>query len=130
METKTISKGAIVSADLTVADAEAARDFYQAVIGWSVDEMPMKDGAESYSDYIMKDADGNWAGGVCHHRGTNVGIPPQWIVYINVTDVEASVKRCIELGGTVIKESKDESGKYNYAIISDPFGAVLGLTSF
>lgn len=130
METKTTNRGAIVSADLTVADAGAARDFYKAVVGWSIDEMPMKDGEEHYSDYILKDSEGNWAGGVCHHRGTNVGIPPQWIVYINVADVGASVKRCIELGGAVVKESKDESGKYSYAIIRDPFGAILGLTSF
>lgn len=129
MGDKTFSKGAIVSADLTIGDAGAARDFYRAVVGWNADEMPMKDGEASYSDYIMEDADGNWAGGVCHHRGTNLGIPPQWIVYINVADIGASVQRCIELGGAVVKESKNGSGEYNYAIIRDPFGAVLGLTN-
>ncbi|HWV72926.1 MAG TPA: VOC family protein [Pseudosphingobacterium sp.] len=129
MEKKTLSKGTIVSADLTVEDAENIRDFYKAVIGWDVEEMPLKDGIEQYSDYIMKDADGNWAGGVCHHRGVNAGIPPQWIVYINVENIGASIQQCIELGGSVVKESKDSVGKYHYAIIRDPSGAVLGLTT-
>lgn len=129
MESKTFSKGCIISADLTVDDAGPVRDFYRDVIGWNVEEMPMKDGAETYSDYIMKNADGNWVGGVCHHRGTNIGIPPQWITYINVPDVGVSVQRCIELGGAVVKESRNDSGQYNYAIIRDPFGAVIGLTS-
>ena len=129
MESKTFSKGAIISADLTVEHAEGIRDFYQAVVGWGVEEMPMKEGDEPYSDYVMKDAEGNWAGGICHHRGTNLGIPPQWIAYINVDNIEASIQRCLELGGAVVKESKDDTGKYQYAIIRDPVGAVLGLTS-
>lgn len=129
MESKKFSKGAIVSADLTIENAEGVRDFYQAVIGWGVEEMLMKDGDEQYSDYVMKDAGGNWAGGICHHRGANLGIPPQWITYINVEDIEASIQRCVELGGFVVKSSKDQTGKYHYAIIRDPAGAVLGLTS-
>lgn len=129
METKKISKGAIISADLTVENAERIRDFYQAVIGWSVEEMPLKDGDEAYSDYVMKDADGNWVGGVCHHRGANKGIPPQWIVYITVQDIAASMQRCLDLGGTVVKESRNQAGECQYVIIRDPAGAVLGLTS-
>lgn len=34
MESKSIKTGTIISADLTVKNAGASRDFYKAVIGW------------------------------------------------------------------------------------------------
>lgn len=129
MESSTFSKGGIVSADITTERADGLRDFYQSVMGWTVEDMPMSDEDGSYSDYVMKDANGNWVGGVCHRRGPNLGIPPQWITYVNVEDVGSSVRRCVELGGAVVKESKDKEGKWQYAIISDPSGAFIGLTS-
>lgn len=129
LEPKKFSKGSIVSADLTVENADGIRDFYQSVVGWGVEEMAMEDGDETYTDYVMKDADGDWVGGVCHHRGANQGIPPQWIVYFNVQDIATSMQRCLDLGGTVVKESRNQAGECQYVIIRDPAGAVLGLTS-
>src|SRR5690554_405622 len=128
MEHQSFNNGAIVSADLTVERTEEIRDFYQNVIGWTLEDMAMKDDDGSYNDYVMKDAEGKWVGGVCHHRGSNIGIPPQWITYVNVGDIGASVQRCIDLGGAVVKESKNKAGDWQYAIIRDPAGAVLGLT--
>jgi predicted enzyme related to lactoylglutathione lyase len=129
METPTFKKGQIISVDLTVEGAEKIRDFYSAVVGWQVENMPMKDGDDAYSDYVLKDESGGWVGGVCHHRGANKGIPSQWIVYVNVANIADSVKKCLELGGKVIRESKDKNGNYQYAMIQDPTGAILGLTS-
>ena len=34
------SRGAIMWCDLTVADAERVRDFYQAVVGWTDFKLP------------------------------------------------------------------------------------------
>lgn len=123
----TFRKGQIISADLTVDNATAIRDFYKEVIGWEVEEMPLKDGVEAYNDYVVKDSEGNWVGGICHNRGVNQGIPPQWMVYVNVADVGESVRRCIELGGKIIRESRDSHGNYQYVMIQDPAGAILGI---
>lgn len=125
---KKITTGAIVSADLTVLQTEQIRDFYKAVIGWETQDMPLEDEGEAYADYIMKDADGKWVGGVCHKRGMNADLPPQWIVYIQVEDIGASVEKCLAHGGSVVKEMKGEDGTWYYALISDPSGAILGLT--
>lgn len=121
-------KGQIISADLTVENADSMRDFYKKVIGWVVEEISMSDTEGSYNDYAMKDAEGSWVGGICHHRGANKGIPPQWITYVNVDDIRESIRKCEELGGQIIRESKDSKGKYQYALIQDPTGAILGLT--
>ncbi|TBO42090.1 VOC family protein [Pedobacter kyonggii] len=124
---KKYSIGSIVSADLTVPNATVLKDFYKQVIGWTSEELKME-GNQEYSDYILKDSDGNWTAGICHAQGVNSGIPPQWIVYINVKDIKDSVEKCKKLGGKVIKETFDNNGNYIYAMLEDPFGAVLAVT--
>ena len=58
--------GSISWTDLTVADAEAVRNFYQAVVGWTPEAQPMGE----YSDFVMS-ADGTPVAGICHARGEN-----------------------------------------------------------
>lgn len=120
--------GAIISADLSVPNADEVRDFYKQVVGWQVENMAMSDEQGDYNDYVMKDKAGNWAGGVCHQRGVNSYLPSQWLIYINVADIEASLERCLELGGKVLKKEPDEGGPVQYAVIEDPAGAVVALT--
>lgn len=120
--------GSIISADITVDNPEQLLDFYQQVIGWDVENLPMNDESGTYADYVIKDQAGNWTAGICHHRGVNQGIPPQWILYINVADIAQSLEKCQRLGGKVIKTSAGEDGTLLYAIIKDPSGAVLALT--
>ncbi|GAA5010739.1 VOC family protein [Actinopolymorpha pittospori] len=111
--------GSIISADLTVPDAEKVRDFYQAVIGWQVEDFDMGD----YNDYLLKTADGDQpVGGVCHARGDNRALPPVWLVYVSVADLEQSTKTCVDLGGKVLTQNDQ------YAVIQDPAGAILAIT--
>lgn len=119
--------GTIVSADLTVPNASELKDFYTEVIGCVPEEFRMGKN-QDYADYIMKDSGENWVGGVCHAKGTNLGIPPQWIVYIHVANIKESVEKCKGLGGEVIKEVFDNKGNYLYAMLRDPVGAILAVT--
>lgn len=121
--------GSIVSTDLTGPHAAELKEFYQQVIGWESEDLSMNDESGEYADYVMKDTEGNWVGGVCHSRGSNKDLPPQWIVYINVADVAESIKKCKELGGKILKESKNSEGLFQYALLEDPFGAVLAVTN-
>jgi predicted enzyme related to lactoylglutathione lyase len=66
--------------------------------------------------------------GVCHARGTNADLPPQWLVYVNVADVDQAVQKCTEMGGMVRVPPRD-LGNYRFCVISDPAGAVLALIS-
>ena len=65
--------------------------------------------------------------GVCHARGSNAGLSPQWLVYITVADLDASLARCRELGGEVLAGPKGKPGSQRYAVIRDPAGAVAAL---
>jgi Predicted enzyme related to lactoylglutathione lyase len=128
MEPKKYQVGSIISADLTIPNADAIKDFYKAVIGWDSEALTMSDEQGEYADYVMKDAAGNWVGGVCHKRGVNVDQPPYWIVYVNVADIAKSAEKCRELGGKVLKESRMADGTLQFVLIEDPAGAVLALT--
>ena len=116
--------GTIGWADLTVPDADGLRDFYRRVAGWTPSPVAMGD----YDDYAMVAAGtGEAAAGICHARGVNAGLPPQWLVYITVADVDAGAAACLELGGRVIAGPKDAGGYGRYCIIQDPAGAVAAL---
>jgi uncharacterized protein len=119
--------GCIFWLDLTVADAAGTRDFYRQVIGWSVDDVAMNDGSEQYADYNMIGGDGQPAAGVCHARGRNVGLPPVWMLYLPVGDIDESLRRVEHEGGTVIKSAQRKDGRVAYAAVRDPSGACFAL---
>lgn len=115
--------GTIGWQDLTVDNAELVRDFYSEVAGWKTQPLDM----DGYDDYVMLTPDaGAGVAGVCHARGVNANVPPQWLIYINVADLDASVARCLELGGAIV-DGPREVGESRFCIIRDPAGAVCGL---
>ena len=117
--------GKISWIDLTVDDPEGIRDFYCEVIGWQAEDHSMG----VYNDYDIKTPDnGETVTGICHARDTNANIPPQWLIYVNVADVDESVARCLELGGKVI-DGPRMMGDSRFCVIQDPAGAVVGLVS-
>jgi hypothetical protein len=119
--------GRIAWLDLTVPDASAARDFYRQVVGWSVEDVGMKDGGEGYADYNMLGENGEPAAGICHARGPNLGLPPVWMIYLPVGDLTESLRRVEEEGGEVVKAIRGRDGKHAYAAVRDPVGACLSL---
>lgn len=121
------SIGCITWLDLTVPDAPASRDFYRAVVGWSVQVIEMRDAGEPYADYRMLGADGNPAAGIRHARGMNLGVPPVWMLHLPVGDLAESLRRVREGGGKILKESARADGGYMCAVVQDPVGVSLTL---
>ena len=113
--------GTISWQDLTVAEADGVRDFYQAVAGWKPEPVPMG----AYSDYSMN-VDGTPVAGVCHARGLNADLPPQWLIYITVEDLDHSLAECHRLGGSLVSGPRSYGGG-RYCVIKDPAGAVCAL---
>jgi uncharacterized protein len=113
--------GTITWQDLTVANAEALRDFYESVVGWKPEPLSMG----AYADFVMK-ADGEAVAGVCHARGPNADLPAQWLLYITVDDLDHSIAECQRLGGTVVAPPRSMGGG-RFCVIRDPAGAVAAL---
>ena len=82
--------GKIAWIDLTVPDAEAIRDFYQHVAGWDPSPVAMGD----YEDYCMTPSGAAQpVAGICHARGYNEDLPPAWLIYITVGDLDEAMRR-------------------------------------
>lgn len=113
--------GAIGWHDLTVPNADAVRDFYQHVVGWS--SQPVEMGG--YSDFNML-AEGECVAGICYQRGVNEDLPAQWLMYVPVKDLTASMATCRDLGGEVIAGPRT-LGDGRFCVIRDPAGAVCAL---
>ncbi|HUP60967.1 MAG TPA: VOC family protein [Thermoanaerobaculia bacterium] len=110
--------------DLTVPDADAIRDFYRDIVGWTTSDVDMG----GYNDYCMVVPGSEQAvAGVCHARGTNAGLPAQWLIYINVADLDQSIKSCTDRGGTILAGPKTMGEQGRYCVIRDPAGAVAAL---
>lgn len=116
--------GSIGWVDLTVGNADEVRDFYAQVAGWKPEPLDMG----GYSDYNMAaPGSGEPKAGVCHARGDNAGLPPVWLIYIVVADLDASAARCTELGGKILMQPKSLGAMGRMCVIEDPAGAVSAL---
>jgi predicted enzyme related to lactoylglutathione lyase len=92
-------------------------------VGWEAADHDMGE----YADYdINLPGTGDTVAGICHARGPNASIPPQWMIYIVVEDVEESARRCREAGGEVV-DGPRMMGASAFCVIRDPAGAVAGL---
>jgi len=101
--------------DLTVPDAETSKDFYAEVLGWT----PKAEDMGGYNDYHMLDAAGEIAAGVCHARGGNAELPPRWLIYFAVADVDAAVAAAQARGGRLTVGPKSYE-HFKYAVLTDP----------
>jgi predicted enzyme related to lactoylglutathione lyase len=115
--------GTILSADVTVNNSEAVRDFYKKVIGWEHSEYKRGD----YTDYFMTINDGQPVAGICQRAGSLADLPQVWLVYFGVKDIKASLEECRKLGCKVLSEPQGE-GRGSYAVIEYPVGAICALS--
>lgn len=116
--------GSIVWTDLSVENAAEVKDFYRAVAGWKPRPVDMG----GYDDFNMTlPAGGGSVAGICHSRGANADLPHQWLIYIVVDDLDASMKECWAQGGRVITGPKPIGPGEQFCVIRDPSGAVAAL---
>ncbi len=114
--------GTIGWIDLTVPDATAVKDFYTQVTGWKAEPVSLGD----YDDYNMT-ANGEPKAGVCHKKGPNSDIPSQWMIYINVRDLDESRAQCKANGGKLLTDVRSAGSMGRYCFIEDPAGAACAI---
>lgn len=116
--------GSIGWVDLTVPEASPLREFYSAVTGWTHQGCDMG----GYQDYVMqKPESGEGVAGVCHARGSNANLPPVWLIYIIVANLDESITKCKQMGGAILGEPRSMGPQGRYCIIRDPAGAHCAL---
>jgi predicted enzyme related to lactoylglutathione lyase len=108
--------------ELMTRDAEKAKKFYAATVGWSFDAMPMPNGT-----YWVAMMEGKPVGGIFTMAGPDFeGIPEHWMSYLAVDDVSARVKKAISAGAKVMREPFEVPGVGKIAVLIQPGGAAVG----
>jgi predicted enzyme related to lactoylglutathione lyase len=82
---------------------------------------------EDHDDYCMNPAGtAEPVAGICHAMGENAGLPPVWIIYITVADLDESLRRCTA-GGGKLRSAVRNSPMGRFCVIEDPAGAIAAL---
>jgi uncharacterized protein len=114
--------GAFCWNELNTNNAGAAKPFYAELFGWkfkeSTDGMPYTEFGPSEDRPV---------GGIFQLPEEMANVPPFWMAYIAVDDVDASAKKVEELGGKIHRPPTDIPGVGRFAIIADPAGAVFSI---
>jgi predicted enzyme related to lactoylglutathione lyase len=107
--------------ELITPDPAAALKFYGAVVGWTSKPMP--------PDYTILEAQGAGVGGVMAltNEMRAGGVPPCWVGYVLVEDLDASLKKLQALGGGLRRTPADIPNVGRFAVVTDPQGAVFCL---
>lgn len=66
---------------------------------------------------------------VLPERARARGAPPHWLGHLSVPDVDAAALRLLALGGQALGPALPRRSGAKVAVLKDPFGAVLALTS-
>ena len=110
--------------ELMTTDPDRAETFFRELVGWEAEPMSMPEGGT----YRVMKRSGKPVGGImAMPPGMPAGVPPHWGSYLEVDDVDATVRRAVDLGGKVYKEPFDIPGVGRIAVIADPTGAPLSL---
>ena len=116
--------GAFIWYELMTPDADAAKTFYDAVIGWDI---APRDASEGNMDYRMiRRSDGGTAGGVLalSREMLEGGARPAWYGYLHVADVDAA-KQAFEAAGGTVHFDQTMEGVGRMALVTDGQGAPL-----
>ena len=105
--------------ELMTRDAEAAKKFYGATLGWTFEAM------EGAAYWVAKVGDESVAG--IYQMGADDDENDQgWFAYVAVTVLSTALARATSEGGEVLREPWDVPGVGRIAIVSDNIGNTLG----
>ncbi len=100
-------------------DIGKARAFYQPLLNWHIEAMPMGD--QTYH-MIM-----NGSQGIGGFRSAPPGMPSHWSSYLSVADVDKSFAAATKAGAKALLAPTDFAAVGRGAAIADPTGAAVSL---
>lgn len=119
-------RGRFVWYELMTTDPEAAKKFYTDVVGWGTAPFEGAVGME-YTMWLKGKTPDTAIGGLMElpAEARQGGVPPHWLGYVAVPDVDAAAKRAEKLGGRIVHGPEDIPQVGRFAILADPQGAAL-----
>jgi predicted enzyme related to lactoylglutathione lyase len=124
MAQKQLTAGEFCWNELATSNVQAAKDFYGKVFGWQFSDHEVGD-----MNYTMiKVNNGKEFGGIWSiPKDQQKQIPPHWMAYILVENVDKSLEKARQNGANVVKPATNAGDFGRFAIITDPTGAHVAL---
>lgn len=114
--------GRFVWHELHTTDRPSAAKFYKQLFGWEMKDVPMGPG----EPYTLCQRDGKDFAGITKSMAP-ANVPPHWLPYIGVNDVDASAAKIAELGGKTLMPPMDIPNVGRFAAVTDPQGAAFAI---
>lgn len=108
--------------ELMTTDVAGAQAFYSGLFGWTYSLMEMP----GFTYHLVQQPGKPQHGGLMALQPGMEGVPPHWMIYVMVDDVDAVAAKAVELGGSLVCPPMDISvGRM--ASIRDPQGAHISI---
>jgi predicted enzyme related to lactoylglutathione lyase len=114
--------GTLCWADLSTPDAKRASDFYSGLFGWQMISDP-----KDPSGYLHIKNGEHFIGGVPPASLRKPGVPPHWMAYFQVDDVDATATKAKGMGANLFLPPMSMEGVGRMSVIADPQGAVFSI---
>jgi len=114
--------GTLCWADLSTADPKRASDFYSGLFGWQLITDP-----KDPSGYLHIKNGEHHIGGIPPAAHRQPGVPPHWMAYFLVDDVDATANKAKEMGAKLHLPPMSMEGVGRMSVIADPQGAVFAI---
>lgn len=122
-----MAPGHFAWSELNTTDWKSAWTFYSGLFGWK--KTQSMDMGPELGEYFMFGADEKNTMGGMFNGATAAKVPPNWLHYIRVTDVDAAAKRIPELGGKILNGPMEVPGGDRIVQCMDPQGGAFALVS-
>ena len=108
--------------ELMTRDAEGAKKFYGATLGWTFEAMEQGEGATYWIAKVGEES----VAGIYSIESDDQETDEGWFAYVAVTDLATALARASMEGGQVVREPWDVPGVGRIAIVSDNAGNAMG----
>ncbi len=124
-----MSTGRFVWHELMTTDPKAAIAFYSEVVGWKTEAFPEPMGPEPYTMWVASQGP---LGGVLTlpEPAKQAGAPPHWMGNVSVDDLDRTVAKVKELGGSIHVAPMAIPHVGRFSVIAEPGGASLAVVQF
>ena len=105
--------------ELMTPDTKKAQAFYTSLLGWTAQDHDMGD--MTYTMFMNGDKS---IAGMLQTPKDKIGhVPPHWMSYIGVDDIEKTFEKAKSLGANVIMPVTKAGDMGRFIVIQDPTGA-------
>lgn len=109
--------------ELLTSDQNAAQGFYEKLLGWTIARPKM---GPSGVDYRVAAAEDGPVGGIMK-MPEGAPMPPSWLIYFGVDDVDRATEKATSLGAAVHMPPMDIPDVGRFSFLADPQGCLFYL---